>query len=69
MKLSRKEKFTTPRTPAEVLKLALAREKASFSFYQKLAKREIDPGVKKVFLKMKEQELCHIRYLKNLLTR
>jgi len=67
MEYRRKDVFTKPTTPADVLKLALEKEKSSYDFYSQQLKVTKNPAMKKLFLKLKAAEQLHMRYIRKML--
>jgi rubrerythrin len=65
MKYFRKDKFTRPATPLEALKLALAKEKSSYEFYEKVAQMTQNPALKKLLNELKDAEAGHIKKIQN----
>ena len=55
--------------PVDAIKMAIEHEKQSVVFYQKAAKDAEDPGTKKMFLELVEQEVQHQQILENELER
>jgi len=58
-----------PRTPAEILKAALAREKAARDFYGNLARSCRVDFVRELLEQLKDEESKHIRLIQNMLTK
>ena len=69
MKYIRKDKYTKPETIVDVLKLALAKEKASYDFYDQMLKQFKAPSLQKLLTDLKKEELTHIKRIKGLLKR
>ncbi|MBU2043656.1 MAG: hypothetical protein KJ977_01230 [Candidatus Omnitrophica bacterium] len=69
MEYKRKDVFTKPATPADILKLALEKEKSSYDFYSQQIKLTKNPSMKKLFIKLKAAEQLHIRYIRKMLER
>ena len=61
MKYIRRDKFTMPHTPADVLKLALEKEKSSYGFYNKLLEEAKFPALKTLLEELKNAEWGHIQ--------
>jgi len=67
MRYERKDRYTMPDTPTDVLKLALEKEKSSFDFYKELIKKTRNPILKSLLSKLKAAELGHILKIKHAL--
>lgn len=65
MKYVRKEKYTKPYTPAEVLMLALEKEKSSYAFYVQMIKNSKNPALLRVLNELKDSEDAHIRVIES----
>ncbi|MDP2923433.1 MAG: ferritin family protein [Candidatus Omnitrophota bacterium] len=65
MKYVRKDKFTKPVTPAEVLELALEKEKSSYEFYVEMIKKTENPFMKKLLEELKNAEWGHIQIIQH----
>jgi len=64
MEYIRKDKFTKPYSPADVLKLALEKEKSSYGFYQEMLKTAKYPGLTRVLTELRDSEEAHIKIIK-----
>lgn len=64
MKYIRKDKFTKPETPADLLKLALEKEKSSYEFYIELIKKTKSPLLVNLLSELKNAEWGHIQRIK-----
>ena len=69
MEYIRKDKFTKPYSPADVLNLALAKEQSSYDFYQQVLKDAKSDVLKKLLTELRDAELGHIQRIKNMLER
>ena len=69
MKYIRKDKFTWPNTPTDILKLALEKEKSSFEFYEELIKKSKNSILTKLLTELKKAELGHIKKIQQKLAR
>ena len=67
MRYERKDKFSKPITPAEVLKLALEKEKSSYEFYKRLIEMEKNACLMPVLEKLRNSEQEHIKIIQNML--
>lgn len=67
MKYAREDKFTAPRTAADILKLALEKEKSSFSFYGYLISKTKDSALIRLLERLKAAEAGHILNIKRAL--
>lgn len=65
MKYVRKDKYTKPATPADVLNLALLKEKSSYDFYVDLIKKTESLAMKKLLEELKNAEWGHIQIIKH----
>jgi rubrerythrin len=65
MKYERKDKYTRPHTPADILELALQKEKSSYEFYVQMIKETSSPILKKLLTQLKDAELGHIQKIQN----
>lgn len=65
MKYERKDKYTKPLTPADILDLALQKEESSCKFYEDMLKNTKSPIMKKLLTELKNAELGHIEKIKN----
>jgi len=65
MKYIRKDKFIRPSTPLEALRLALAKEKSSYEFYEKVGKMSQNPALKKLLNELKDAEWGHIKKIQH----
>ncbi|MCK9572816.1 MAG: hypothetical protein M0R20_00245 [Candidatus Omnitrophica bacterium] len=65
MKYERKDKYTKPLTPADVLSLALKKEESSCEFYDDMLKVTESVILKKLLTELKNAELGHIQKIKN----
>ncbi|MBP7216486.1 MAG: hypothetical protein KBA46_04290 [Candidatus Omnitrophica bacterium] len=61
MEYARKDTYKKPHTPAEVLKLALAKEKSSFKFYDSLLKDTSNPALVRMIKELRSAEWGHIQ--------
>ncbi len=52
-----------PKTPTEIIKMALEREKEAVVDYSEYAKTTSDPKMKKMFLFLAEEEKKHVKLL------
>lgn len=64
MRYIRKDKFTKPYTPTDVLKLALEKEKSSYEFYAEMIKKTKSYPLLKLLTELKEAEGGHIQIIK-----
>jgi len=69
MKYERKDKYTKPQTPADILDLALQKEESSYKFYEDMLKITTSPILKKLLIELKDAELGHIEKIKHKMTR
>jgi rubrerythrin len=69
MEYIRKDKFTKPVTPADVLQLALKKEKSSYEFYMEIIKRTKNPALKGLLNELKNAEWGHIQKIQHTLER
>ncbi|MFA4842466.1 MAG: hypothetical protein WC658_01355 [Candidatus Omnitrophota bacterium] len=67
MKYIRKDKFTRPQTPVDVLKLALEKEKSSYDFYTQMLREFKNPALKPTLTKLQKAELGHIQIISKML--
>ncbi|MDD4955167.1 MAG: ferritin family protein [Candidatus Omnitrophica bacterium] len=65
MKYERKDKYTKPVTPADILELALKKEESSCRFYEDMLKATSSPIMKKLLTELRNAELGHIEKIKN----
>lgn len=65
MKYERKDKYTKPVTPADILELALKKEESSCKFYEDMLKITSSPVMKKMLTELRNAELGHIEKIKN----
>ncbi|MDD4183318.1 MAG: ferritin family protein [Candidatus Omnitrophica bacterium] len=68
MKYERKDKYTKPQTPADILDLALQKEESSYKFYEDMLKITTSPILKKLLSELKDAELGHIEKIKHKMT-
>ncbi len=52
-----------PKTPIDVLKMALAREKDAVQYYKEFAQTAEDPSIKELFVFLVEEEKGHVKML------
>lgn len=64
MKYIRKDKFTKPYTPTDVLKLALEKEKSSYKFYEDIISKTKSPPLIRLLTGLKDAEGGHIQIIK-----
>lgn len=64
MKYIRKDKYTKPHTPTDILKLALEKEKSSYQFYLEMSQETDSDILKRVLAKLKNAEWGHIQIIK-----
>lgn len=69
MKYERKDKYTKPRTPADILNLALQKEESSYKFYVEMLKITESPILKKLLAELKNAELGHIEKIRHKMSR
>ncbi|MCK9614047.1 MAG: hypothetical protein M0R48_00930 [Candidatus Omnitrophica bacterium] len=69
MKYERKDKYTKPGTPAEILELALQKEESSYRFYDEMLKITESPALKQLLEELRDAELGHIEKIKNKMAR
>jgi len=69
MKYERKDKYTKPLTPADILDLALQKEESSYKFYEDMLKAASSPILKKLLTELKNAELGHIEKIKHKMSR
>ncbi len=69
MKYERKDKYTKPLTPADILDLALQKEESSYRFYEEMIKVTKSPVLKKLLSELKNAELGHIEKIKHKMVR
>ena len=69
MKYERKDKYTKPQTPADILGLALQKEESSYKFYDDMLKVTESAILKKLLTELKNAELGHIQKIKNRIAR
>lgn len=69
MKYERKDKYTKPQTPADILDLALQKEESSYKFYDDMLKVTESAILKKLLTELKNAELGHIQKIKNWIAR
>ena len=67
MKYTRKDEFTKPNTPVDVLSLALEKEKSSRDFYADLLVNLENPALKNVLKKLMDSENEHIQIIKRMI--
>ncbi len=67
MRYVREDKFTVPHTAADILKLALEKEKSSFEFYGYLISKTKDSALIRLLEKLKAAEMAHILRIKHFL--
>jgi rubrerythrin len=65
MKYERKDKYTKPLTPADILELALKKEESSYEFYDDMLKTTKSAILKELLTELKNAELGHIQKIKN----
>lgn len=64
MKYIRRDKYTKPHTPVDVLKLALEKEKSSYAFYVDLIKKTKYAALLRLLNELKDAEWGHIQIIK-----
>lgn len=69
MKYFRKDKFTKPYTPIDILELALEKEKSSYRFYSDLIEKAEYPALSRLLTELKNAEAGHIEIIKRKLGR
>ncbi len=69
MKYERKDKYTKPLTPADILELALQKEESSYKFYDDMLKITKSPILTKLLSELKNAELGHIEKIKHKMAR
>lgn len=67
MEYIRKDKFSKPYTPNDVLRLALEKEKSSYAFYQEMIKHTENPVLTRLLARLRDVELGHIQRIKHAL--
>ncbi|MBI4335734.1 MAG: hypothetical protein HY589_03665 [Candidatus Omnitrophica bacterium] len=69
MEYIRKDKFTKPHSPADVLNLALAKETSSYEFYDEVIRDTKNAALLDLLTELKDAEMGHIQKIKNMLSR
>ncbi len=69
MEYVRKDKYTKPYTPSDILKLALKKETSSFEFYQAMLRDTKNIALVSVLQKLKKSEEGHIKIIQRMLDR
>ncbi|HLD82324.1 MAG TPA: ferritin family protein [Candidatus Omnitrophota bacterium] len=69
MRYIRKDAFTKPRTAADILELALAKEKSSYKFYADLIEKTENPSLQRLLSELKSAEWGHIQRISRKLER
>jgi len=67
MKYERKDEFTKPNTPIDILNLALEKEKSSRDFYSNLLIDLKNSALKNVLKKLMDSENEHIQIIKRMI--
>ncbi len=69
MKYVRKDKYTKPYTPVDILKLALKKESSSLEFYQTMLRNTKNTALVPVLQKLKKAEEGHVKIIQRMLDR
>jgi len=67
MQYAKKERFSKPHSPADILRLALEKEKSSYAFYTKIIEEATNPALITVLRRLRRYEKDHIKVIEGLL--